>query len=219
MTRLDVRNFFTNCLNSSIQLINENNDVLITKGMIIKPPYIPIPEKIDFVKKQNYLSGFFGDIRPLQALEITHLYDNIQNNATSKAILIGFSQTAKLQQVQQFFLKGKEISSKHIDIFSKILHNEDLPALPLMDHLVTDSTFAPFSDKLMLAHKLDMFSMRIRTYGNSLAVTARHDLSAVYARLLLDVGNYAEDGANLLIDHGWLEQPPQAADRDALVQK
>lgn len=59
--------------------------------------------------------------------------------------------------------------------------------------------------------------MRLRTYGNALAFSPRHDIAANYARLAAEVGNYSEDGANILIDMGWMEQPPQAADRERLA--
>lgn len=216
MSRQDVREFFTDCLVTTVQLINDVNVLLDAKGFLVKPPYIPAPKTIDFVKKQRYLNGFFGNIRPLQALEITHLYDNIQNNAVSGAVLVGFSQAAKLQQVKDYFKRGKQIAAKQYDILSELLNKDDLPTHPLMNHLVTDSTESPFSDKLMLFHKMDMFALRIRTYGNALAFSARHDVTAAYARLTVEVGNYVEDGANILIDLGWMEQPPQAADRDAL---
>ncbi|MEC0269428.1 DUF3231 family protein [Paenibacillus anseongense] len=217
MSRLDIRAFYTHVLDSTTKLQNQVIDQLTAKGLMDKPPYIPAPNKVDFVKKQNYLNGFFGKVRPLHALEITHLYDNILNNETSKTILIGFCQVAKLQQVREYFVKGKEIAYKHIETFSQFLHEEDLPSPPLLDHMVTDSTFPPFSDKLMLFHKLDMFTMRIRSYGNSMAVNGRHDLEAKYAQLLLDVANYAEDGANIMIDLEWMEQPPGAIDRDSLT--
>lgn len=217
MARSDVRVFFIDVLDSTLKMMNQVNKLLSEKGFLVKPPYIPAPLKIDFVKKQSYLNGFFGDIRPLNALEITHLYDNIQNNATSKAVLLGFAQTAKLQQVKQYFSKGIDIAEKHIEVCTHFLHDENLPSLLLLDHLVTDSTFSPFSDKLMMFHKLDMFAMRIRSYGNSIAVTARHDVAAKYAKFLLDVGNYVEDGANVMIDMGWMEQVPQAADREELA--
>lgn len=218
-TRTEIRDFFTYCLDATVKLTNQINDVLNAKGMLVKPPYIPIPDKVDFLKKQSYLNGFFGEIRPLQAMEITHLFDNLTNDITSKAILIAFSQTAKLQQIREFFLRGKSLTTKHIDTFSQLLHRDDLPSPPLMDHLVTDSTFAPFSDKLMVAHKLDMFSMRIRSYANGLSLNARHDVGAAYARFMVDVANYAEDGGNIMIDMGWLEQPPQSVDRNALAIK
>ncbi|NIK69966.1 MULTISPECIES: DUF3231 family protein [unclassified Paenibacillus] len=217
MSRQDIREFFTDCLKSTINLINDVNDLLDAKGLLVKPPYIPVPDKIDFIKKQRYLDGFFGDIRPLQSLEITHIYDNVQNNATSCAVLVGFCQAAKLDQVRNYFKRGKDIALKQYDILTKLLHKEDLPTHPLMNHLVTDSTVSPFSDKLMLTHKIDMFAMRVRTYGNALAFSARHDVSATFARLIMEVGNYVEDGANTMIDLGWMEQPPQAADRKSLT--
>ena len=217
MTTPEVRNFFTNSLDSTVKLMNAVNDVLEAKGYLIKPPYIPEAKNIDFVKKQNYLNGFFGDVRPLQSLEITHLYDNVQNNAISKAVLIGFCQVAKRDEVRNYFLRGKDLASKHIEVFSEKLQKDDLPAHPLLDHLVTNATDSVFSDKLMMFHKLDMFAMKIRTYGNALSFCARHDLAVALGRCLLEVGNYTEDGANILIELGWLEQPPQAADRDALA--
>ncbi|MBB6692825.1 DUF3231 family protein [Cohnella xylanilytica] len=219
VTRPDVREFFTDCLVSTINLVNIVNNLLDAKGFLIKPPVIPTPQKIEFIKKQSFLNGFFGDVRPLQALEITHLYDNVENNAISSAVLTGFCQSASTEQVRNYFLRGKGIASKHIEILNKLLQKEDLPTHPRLDHLVTDSNFSPFSDKIMLFHKVDMFAVRIRTYGNALASSTRHDLAMTFARFIAEVGNYVEDGGNILIDMGWLEQPPLAADRDALASK
>ncbi|RTE10914.1 DUF3231 family protein [Paenibacillus whitsoniae] len=217
VTRSDVRTFFTQCLDSTTKFLNEVNITLIKKGFMSKPTFIPYPKNVEFIKKQSYLNGFFGDIRPLQALEITHLFDNIENNATSKAVLIGFSQVAQTKEARDYFQRGKEIANKHYEIFSKMLQKENLSSPPIFDPLVTTSTIAPFSDKLMMFHKLDMFAMRIRAYGNALSMCARHDVAEKLGRLTLEVGNFVEDGANIMIEHGWLEQPPQAADRDALV--
>ena len=60
MTREDIRDFFINALNSTVNLITEVNELLMAKGFYIKPPQIPTPEKVDFIKKQNYLNGFLG---------------------------------------------------------------------------------------------------------------------------------------------------------------
>ncbi|MGG1516518.1 DUF3231 family protein [Paenibacillus oryzisoli] len=219
VTRSDVQTFFTQCLDSTTKFLNEVNKTLIIKGFMSKPSLIPYPKNVEFIKKQSYLNGFFGDVRPLQALEITHLFDNIENNATSKAVLIGFSQVAKSKEVRDYFLRGTEIATKHYEIFSNLLEKENLSSPPILDPLVSTSTIAPFSDKLMMFHKLDMFAMRIRAYGNALSMCARHDLAEKLGRLTLEVGNFVEDGANIMIEHDWLEQPPQAADRDALVFK
>lgn len=219
LMRSDVRKLFTDCLLTSIDLVNRTNDVLIDLGFLAKPPTLPIPDRVRFVQRQSYLGSLFTETRPLHALEVTHLYDSAENNATSKGVLLGFSQTAKLKDVKHFFEKGIQLSHKHYDGCSKILEEEHLPAPPVIDQLVTTSTVSPFSDKLMVFHKLDMFAMRIRTYGNSISLSARKDLSAIYGRFLLDVGNYAEDGAKLMIEHEWMEEVPQSADRKVLTSQ
>ena len=217
--RKDVRDFFIQVLNLTVNLLTKVNEVIIGKGFLMKPPPIPIPEKVDFIQKQNYLNGFFGNVRPLHALEITHLYDNIDNNLTSKALLIGFSQTAKTDKIREFMLRGKEMANKHVEACAQHLQKDHLPTLPLLDHLVSTSTVAPFSDKLMLFHKIDMFSMKIRSYANGASLSGRRDIAAMYARFLMDVSLFVEDGANIMIEHGWMEQPPEAVDRDHLVSK
>ncbi|WP_071394571.1 DUF3231 family protein [Bacillus tuaregi] len=216
IVRNDIRDFYIDILQATTKLVSQVNDLLMEKGYFVKPPIIPIPDKVELVKKQGYLNGFFGNIRPPHALEITHLYDDIENNVTSKALLIGFSQTAKFEEVQRFLLRGKDITTKHIESCAQHLHRDHLPSPPLLDDVVTTSTYAPFSDKLMIWHKIDMFSMKIRAYANALSLNGRKDLGAMYAKFLADIGLFVEDGANIMIDHGWMEKVPQAVDREKL---
>lgn len=218
MIRKDIKDFFIHTLDSTVQLITQINEVANQKGFYVKPPVLPIPKKVDFVKKQNYLRGFFGPIRPAHSLEVAHLFDNIENNVTSKALLIAFSQVAKTDKVKKFLLRGKELTNKHIEACSKHLHKSNLPSPPLLDNLVSESTFSPFSDKLMLWHKIDMFSMKIRSYANGGSLNGRRDIGAMYGKLLMDVTLFVEDGANIMIDHGWMEQPPEAINRNELAQ-
>jgi len=218
MTRPDIRDFFIHTVHSTIELMTNVNLILLEKGLFTKPPRIPYPEKVDFIHKQHYTNGFLGD-RPLQGLEITHLYDNIENNVTSKALLIGFSQVAEDEKVRKFLIRGRDITNRHIEACTKMLQKENMPAPVLLDHLVTTSKEAPFSDKLMLSHKIDMFSMKIRTNANGSSLSSRRDLGAMYARFLMDISFFVEDGANIMIEHGWMEQPPQAANRDQLSSK
>ncbi|MGG5254072.1 DUF3231 family protein [Neobacillus sp. SM06] len=219
VVRKDVRDFFIKTLDLTVKLLSKVNDILFAEGFLMKPPPIPVPEKVDFIQKQTYLNGFFGNVRPLHALEITDLYDNIDNDTTSKALLIGFSQTANTEKVREFMLRGIEIAKKHIEACSQHLQKDHLPAPPLLDHLVSTSTAAPFSDKLMLFHKIDMFSMKIRTYANGASLNGRRDIGGMYARFLMDVGLFVEDGANIMIEQGWMEQPPGAVDRNQLASK
>ncbi|NYE08720.1 hypothetical protein F4694_005569 [Bacillus niacini] len=210
--RKDVKDFFRYCLESTMDLMDQIKAILMHKGFIIKPPLIPIPDKVEFIHK-DFLNGFFGHVRPLHALEITHFYDNIENNVTSKALIMAFAQVAKDEQVRQLFEKGRDLTQTNLERYMQKLHDENLPSPPLLDHLVTNSTFSPFSDKIMLFHKADMFSMKLRAFGNSVAVNGRHDVGLVYTKSFAKISLFCEEAAKLMIENGWMEKPPYAAER------
>ncbi|WP_223821033.1 DUF3231 family protein [Bacillus sp. S3] len=95
---------------------------------------------------------------------------------------------------------------------------EDLPAPMSWDSAVTDSTTRVFSDKLIMFHVSAMVAAGIGNFGMAMAASPRRDLGTKYASLIPEISLYAEDGANIMIKHGWLEEPPQADDREDLVK-
>jgi hypothetical protein len=212
--REDIREFFIYCNECTIIFLGQINKVLMDKKFIASPPIIPIPEGNSKVNKQSYLNGFMGEVRPLQALEIIHLWDNIENNVTSKALLVGFHQIVQDEKIKALFKRGIEMTDKALKQYKEKMHIEHIQSRDYLDHLVTTSTYPPFSDKIMLFHKVDMFSMKLRSFGNSMAVTARRDLNFLYARTLMNIGLFVDDGMNILIDKSWVEKPPSAYDRD-----
>ncbi|KKI90080.1 hypothetical protein WQ54_23480 [Bacillus sp. SA1-12] len=218
--REDVSHFFNELLVSSANLHDKARKLMLAKGIYIRPPQISTPDKVTFVKKQSFLFDFIGQQkRPLSAIEITHLYINVQTNALGKAMMMAFAQVCKNEDVKQYFMAGKNISNKHINKFSSILTNGDVPAPMNWDSNVLDSMVAPFSDKLMMLHTTGMIAIGIGNYGTAAGTCHRLDLSATYTRLSAEIALYAEDGANILIKHGWLEEPPQSDDRQALIKQ
>lgn len=213
--RKDVREFFVHCMKATMSLIEHINEILLNKGFISKPPIIPVPDKVEFVHK-DFLNGFIGHIRPLHALEIAHFYDNIENNVTSKALIMAFAQVAKDEKIRDLFVKGANLTHKNVESYMKMLSDENLPAPSFLDDLVTKSTFSPFSDKLMLFHKVDMFSMKMRDFGNSVAVNGRHDVGLLYGKSFIKISVFVQSAAKIMMEKGWMEQPPMAADRNNL---
>jgi len=214
--RKDVSEFFRYCMDCTMDLMNQIKEILMNKGLIIKPPLIPIPDKVEFVH-QDFLNGFFGHVRPLHALEIAHFYDNIENNVTSKALIMAFAQVAKDEKIRKLFEKGRDLTTTNIQNYMQKLHDENLPAPSFLDDLVTTSTFSPFSDKIMLFHKMDMFSMKIRGFGNSIAVNGRHDVGLVYTKSFTKIASFVESAAKIYIEKGWMEQAPHAPEREKLA--
>lgn len=218
--RSDVSDFFRNLLISVSELHDKARKVMLSKGVYVRSPKIPVSNQIDFVEDQGFLFGFFGKHkRPLTAIEITHLFNNIQTNGMGKAMMMAFAQVSKNEDVKQFLIKGKEIASKHMKKFSSILIDEDLSAPMGWDAHVTDSTIAPFSEKLMMFQTTYMIAVGIGNYGMAAGTCQRLDVSATFARLAAELALYAEDGANILIKHAWLEEPPKSVDRNKLANQ
>lgn len=214
--RKDIHTYFSECLTESIQLDKKAKDVLLSKGLYVRSPYIQTSKNVDYIKKQSFLTGWFGEQRPLVALEIANLHSNIVNNSLGKSLLMGFSQVAKSKKVRQYMVRGIEISTRHMEVLSSILRDDDISVPMASDSGVTDSTVAPFSDKLMLFQATALNALGMGFYGVSLSTTLRRDISAAYIRLATEIGLYSEDGANLMIDNGWLEEPPRNIDRKEL---
>lgn len=74
-----------------MELFNETTNLLLSKSLEVRSPYIPYLQKVDMVEKQRFLAGWFGEQRPLTAAEITYFYSNIQTNSFGKALLTGFA--------------------------------------------------------------------------------------------------------------------------------
>jgi hypothetical protein len=58
--RLDLCEYFTECLNESTGLFNKTTVIMLKKGVFIRAPFIPDSQKVDFIEKQSYLAGLLG---------------------------------------------------------------------------------------------------------------------------------------------------------------
>jgi hypothetical protein len=217
--RSDIKYYYMDCLTETMQLYDKSTELLLSKGLFIRSPSLPNLEKVEFVKKQWFILDVFGEKRPLIAAEVDNLYANLQRNALGVATLTGFSQVAKDKDVKQFFVKGLEVGNKHIRLFRGKLEESKLPAPMGWDSEITNSTSHTFSDKLMMFFTSGLISLSVGFYGTAVSQSPRGDISAMYNRLSLEVQMYSEDGANIMIKNGWLEQPPMASDRDELIRK
>jgi hypothetical protein len=217
--RADQRKFFNECSTEAMELHNRVVELMLAKGIYNKPPRINTPKQVEFVHNQSYLTGWFGDKRPLNAIEISGISYNMQKTVAKAVLEIAFGQVCQSMELRKYFQRGKIICKKQFDIMSAILSQEDLTSPQSWVSEITDSTIPPYSDKLMLFHIVILVSAGVGYLGAALSVSQRRDLALKYTLLMADIGRYAEDGAELLIENGWLEQPPLAEDRRKLSNK
>lgn len=102
VTRADVVDIHKRVLEKSVDLQDRTSKIMLEHGTYVRPPFISIPDKVDFVKKQQFLTGFFGKKRSLSSVEITHLFLNIQTNYIGKTLITGLAQVAEKEEVKRW---------------------------------------------------------------------------------------------------------------------
>ncbi|RPF51066.1 DUF3231 family protein [Aquisalibacillus elongatus] len=186
-------------------------EYLLEKGILTRSPYVQIPKNVEFVQEVGYLSGFnlFKEKRPLNVVETAHLHHTIESNMVGMQLILGFSQCANEKEVKQYLGEGAAISKEIIKTISNILLDSSLQVPSTPGGNVTGSTVPPFSDKMMMYCVSLFCSFAIGGSSLGTAFSQRNDLVEKITKIMQDIFAYAHKGAKLMIQHGWLEEPPQ----------
>ncbi|WP_040983951.1 DUF3231 family protein [Oceanobacillus jeddahense] len=216
----EIRDYFIQGLKETADLYDYAVHIGLEKGINARHPHIEPPKESDYVDSKKYYNGMnpFSEKRPLNAVEISQLYTNIQTNEIGSKLCMAFAQTSPSKVVQDFMIRGKNISQKHIKIFVDKLMEGNLGAPQLPDVAVSDSTTQTFSDKLMMFHMSLLMSAGVGNYATAGSTSQRSDLGVNYGRLSMEVAKLAKSGADIMIDNNWLEQPPGTKDRELLAK-
>src|SRR5690625_316627 len=218
--REDMRNYFTQALTETAHSYNQSSAIALTKGVSTRPPTIEIPKEPDYVDSKKYLSGLnpFSGKRPVNAVEISHLYTNVMTNTLGFKLCLAFAQTSPSKDVQDYMLEGKDIAQKHMKKFGDILLNDNIQIGQSSDISVSNSTTQTFSDKLAMYHMSVISAAGIGNYATAAAASQRLDLALNYERFSVEIAGFAKSGADLMIKHNWLEQPPGTKGREELAR-
>ena len=207
IARSDLRVFFSKCINDNVELFNNSADLRLSMGIFIRAPRVEVVKEVQYVKSESFIYDWFGEKRPLLTVEITHIFALIFSNIVGRAITTGFGQVSKSKKNSDFYFEGKTIASKQIDELTSLLTDEGIPIPSASDSYVTDSTVAPFSEKLMIMHSSGLAASGISSLGIAIADTARSDLEAKYMKYTATDMKYAKYSTDILIANGWLDNP------------
>jgi len=216
LARKDVREFFSSTSEKFMKLYNDACDLLLKQGAFIRSPTIPPMERAEYLQNTSFLSGLIGKHRPLTAIELAHISKNSEINAIGRTFVSGFSQVAQSAEVRKYMERGSEIAAKHETVFREILIEDEVPLPSSWDSTISQTTEAPFSDKLMMFQTTSLTGISVSGYGAAIGSSLRKDLGGHYTRLVAEILQYSTDGVELMIENKWLEQPPQNVDREAL---
>ncbi|MGD6960513.1 DUF3231 family protein [Rossellomorea aquimaris] len=219
--RQDIRQFFRRLTTEAQEAYDQATNVLLEAGVLSRSPYVSMPKEVEFVHDKNYMTGlnWFSNERSLNTIEISLIHNAIETNLTGMQLMIGFAQVAHDQQVRNHFVKGMELSKKVETSLGEFLRQDYIEPPATHAGKATNSTVAPFSDKLMMYNTslLTTFGLGSNALGG--AFSLRTDLPAKMALLTKDIFDFAKQGGIIMIKNGWMEKPPQVEDRNQLIKR
>lgn len=220
VARQDIVAYFYGCMESTAKLYKKALDLMLSKGIYDRPPKISYPDKVEFMDKtDSFIDILFGERRPLDAFELGEIFYIIERNYIGLLLLMGFIQVSKDKEIREYLIKGTELAQSQIDIFNKVLKDEaHLGNIPVSME-VKDSTISPFSDRLIMFLVSTTTTTGIYLSAYALSVSMRKDLASLYITIITDIMKYAGEGLKLMVNRGWMEQPPHGFDRVAALKR
>ena len=209
----EVLAFIRKCLSNASDLYQSITELMHKKGYNHQIVYIPTPQHAELVDNKSYLSGWFGEQRPVNALEIDNLVFSLRGVILAKTFYLVFSQIATDTKVQKYCKKGRDLCSKRVEKLQALSASEHLPFHETYETEVTNSPTSPFSERLIMFEALSLAQIAIARYGNALSSVIRRDLNTLFALLIAETGPFLDEGLRLMIDKEWFEQPPMTAER------
>ena len=193
---------------------------LLRKGVLTRPPYVTMPKQVEYVEDKNYMSGFniLSDKRSLNTIEVGFINQSIENNIFGMQLMTGFAQVATESEVKKYFIEGKELAKKIISQFSDVLLQSDIQAPSGWAGKATDSTAPPFSDKLMMYLVSLISSATVSASAVGTSFSMRSDLHLKLVITAKNAFDFAKEGGIIMINHRWMEEPPQMEDRNQLTK-
>ncbi|SFE34182.1 Protein of unknown function [Lentibacillus persicus] len=216
--REDIRELYQRFTADAQEAYDQTTGFLLKHSAIPRPPYVTMPKEVEFAKNKQYMSGFnlLTHKRPLNSVEIAHLYQPIEANTIGMTLMTGFAQAANNKDAAKVFFDGKELAKQIVTKLSDVLRQSDIHTPSMWAGTATDSTNAPFSDKLMMYQTsvFSSFGLTSNAIGSSFSL--RSDLPLKMAKIVQDIFTFSKNSGQVMIKNGWMEEPPQAQDRRRL---
>ncbi|MFE8064772.1 DUF3231 family protein [Priestia aryabhattai] len=210
--RSDIRNLYTDFTTDTQLIYSTTTQHLLDKGVLTRPPIVPMPKEVKFIENTSYKSGLnpFQQKRALNTVEIGLVYQSLETNITGMQLMTAFEQISQEPDVKKYFKRGKELAKEVVSIMSNLLLESDIPAPVTWGGVINNSTIPPFSDKLMMynTNLLAMFGLGSNSVGA--AFSFRSDLLLKMGSIMTSTFDFAKDGGIILIQHGWMEEPPSS---------
>jgi hypothetical protein len=169
-------------MNSSANIYKKALNLMLSNGIYDRLPKMNYPKNVEFIDKVDSVFDIWvGEKRPLNAFELGEMFFTIEKNSIGLILVVGFIQVMKDKEIKEFLIDGKKLAEKQINIFNKILmEDEYLGSIPV-NMEVSDSTASPFSDRLITFLIATTITRGVYLSAYASSVSNRKDLAAHYS--------------------------------------
>ncbi|MDQ0351477.1 hypothetical protein J2R98_001291 [Alkalibacillus filiformis] len=126
-SRQDITQFFQERIETMTKVQNEITQLMVEKGVYLKPAQLNMESEIDYVSSKKYLLGITDQSRPLNAPEIANLSRILHRAQFSKMVFVTFYKMASTKELKDFFVRGRNELEKVLDSLSEVLEKENIP--------------------------------------------------------------------------------------------
>ncbi|MFP7472251.1 DUF3231 family protein [Niallia taxi] len=209
--RDEIINFYRELTELTHMYYRHFTDYLLAKEFLQLPTTIKMPNSVDFISDTSYMKGtnLLGQKRQLNTVEYGLLHHSVETNLFGMQLMKAFAQCSTDKEAKQYFTKGQQLSVEILQGTEKILVENNIPSPTLPGGLLTSSTEAPFSERLMLYCTYLLGGFSIGGQGFSSAFILRNDVIAKSAIFAKDAFEYTMEGAKVMMEKGWMEEPPK----------
>ncbi|MDN3018885.1 DUF3231 family protein [Paenibacillus sp. BSR1-1] len=214
--RQDMQDYYYQCNVDAMEVYKKCVAALLSKGLYENSPYYSTPSETKYVKNLGYALDVIGKKRPLNSAEAGNIFFNLTKTRLAKGVSLGFSQVTKNKDLRKYLETNIRDINKNYGLFSSLLQEENLNVPILLDTNVTNSTVAPFSDKLMAVITGFLTQSAISYYGTALGSSMRIDLIGHCETAILGLLKQLTKFGSVALNNGWIEKLPEANDRKEL---
>ncbi|MBL4935624.1 DUF3231 family protein [Clostridium sp. YIM B02515] len=215
--RKDIKAFFYESMQDSLNLLNKIDNVALNKGIFMRTPNIPIPNQVEFAENKSIMGKFIGHKRPMTALEAASMFNASLSNCITKANIMGLAQTMKDDKIRDLYEKIVRTLKEHTEDLNVKLQNENLLTPSNLNSEILNSTESPFSDRLSLYYAYTLMGDLLGTYAISKINVVRKDLMLALTHLSGEVLLLIKDASDIMTERGWYEEMPKNVDRYDII--
>ncbi|WP_026575673.1 DUF3231 family protein [Bacillus sp. UNC438CL73TsuS30] len=202
---MNVKKFFSELLTKMIQIDESLLGLLKEKNLLQNSPFL-------YTKAHERESKLFKvistQLRPLNAVELGHMYSALQCNNVGVALCAAFADLVKDEESKQLINDGKKLAFHQAAALSDILRENGVSTTTGLESFVHSVDESPFSDKLMTNLLMFLNPIGIITLQNAAVSSYKKNHVKILHELIEQVQSFSEKGFKLLVNKGWFIEPP-----------